>query len=46
MEEVGVRAGMLVSSGSLFLQVMMNMFDVIPFAKVPVTCWVVLSFQC
>ena len=34
---MGVRAGVLVNAGSLFLQVMMNLFDVIPFEKVPVT---------
>ena len=28
---------MLVNAGSLFLQVMMNLFDVIAFEKVPVT---------
>ena len=45
VEELDIRAGTLVNAASLFLQVTVSLFKLIPVEKVPVTCLVILSVQ-
>ena len=45
MQEVGIRAGMLVNAGSLCFQMGMSLFKLIPVQKVSVTSLVIFSIQ-